>query len=398
MTSDSDSTSRRRPPTIDLTATEVGQGNQGGPDKPAAGVESAAAPENEASASASAASSGDRMRSPGKVALAGAAAGLVIAGAIAAGLQVSGYWPPHEHAAPAPAAGPDNSAAIADITAQLNKVQSALSAQQPDPTLVSRLAAVEAATKSLNNSVTALSTRIDQIAGAAQAAQIQAKSATDTADTAKSTAQGGVAHSDIDALTSRIAALENTVKSLSDNITRQNTSADDGAARLMIAAEALRAAVERGTPYQAELAAVKNLGADQNATAPLEPFAATGAPTVAALARELALLAPALIKAAEPAPSDNSFLGRLEVNAQRLVRSTPLDAPTGDDPRSVAMRISFDASHGDIDAALADIAKVPDAAKGIAAPWVQKAQARTAAITASRQLVANALAALSKPQ
>ena len=244
----------------------------------------------------------------------------------------------------------------------------------------------------------ALNTRVDQIAGAAQAAQQQAKSAADAADTAKSTAQGGVTHSDIDALAGRIAALESTVKALSDNITRQNTSADDGAARLMIAAEALRAAVERGAPYQAELAAVKNLGADQNATAPLEPFAASGVPTAAALARELALLAPALIKASRATARRQYVPRRLEVNAQRLVRITPLDAPTGDDPRSVAMRIGFDASHGDIDAALADIAKVPDSAKSIAAPWVQKAQARTAAIAASRQLAANALAALSKPQ
>ena len=57
------------------------------------------------------------------------------------------------------------------------------------------------------------------------------------------------------------------MKALSDNATRQAASADDRAARLTIAAEALRAAVERGAPYQAELAAAKSLGADQSATA-----------------------------------------------------------------------------------------------------------------------------------
>jgi hypothetical protein len=62
------------------------------------------------------------------------------------------------------------------------------------------------------------------------------------------------------------------------------------------------------------------------------------------------------------------------------------------------MRINFDAAHGDVDAALTDIAKLPDTAKTIAAPWVQKAQARNAAVAASRQLAANALAALGKPQ
>jgi hypothetical protein len=100
----------------------------------------------------------------------------------------------------------------------------------------------------------------------------------------------------------------------------------------------------------------------------------------------------------EPKQTQSTFLDRIEVNAQRLVRSTPLDAPAGDDPRSVAMRIGFDASRGDIDAALADIAKLPDAAKAIAAPWVQKAQARNAAIAASLKLTTNALATLGKPQ
>jgi hypothetical protein len=391
MTSESDSTSHRRPPTIDLTAKEVAPERPAGPEAPSEDT-SAPSPSTESAASSS--------RSHIVSALAGGAAGAIAIAVIIVALQATGHWPLGKSSAPPAAVAPaaSNEAAIADVTAQLNKIQGALAAQQPDPTLVPRLVSAEAATQSLSNSVAALGTRVDQIAGAAQAAQVQAKSAVDTADTAKSTAQGGVAHGDIDALTNRIAALESTVKSLSDKVTRPNASADDGAARLMIAAEALRAAVERGAPYQAELAAAKNLGADQKATAPLEPFAASGVPSATVLARDLASLTPALMKAAEPVPSDDSFLGRLEVNAQRLVRSTPLNAPAGDDPGSVAMRISFDASHDDINAALADIAKLPDAAKGVAAPWVQRAQARATAITASRQLVANALAALSKPQ
>jgi hypothetical protein len=161
---------------------------------------------------------------------------------------------------------------------------------------------------------------------------------------------------------------------------------------------ALRTAVERGTPFTAELAAVKSLGADQTTIAPLAPFAASGVPSAATLAQELATLTPALTEAVEPKQTQNTFLDRIEVNAQRLVRFTPIDAPAGDDPRSVATRIGIEASHDDIDAALADIAKLPDAGKAVVASWVQKAQARNAAIANSRQLTINALAALGKPQ
>ena len=259
------------------------------------------------------------------------------------------------------------------------------------------MAAAEAATKSLSDSLAALTHRVDDAAAAAQNALAQAKSASTAADAAKSAGQAGVARSDLDALAARIAPLESTVKTLADDIKHETATADDRAARLTVAAEALRAAVERGAPYQAELAAVKSLGADQSATAPLEPFAAAGVPSAAALAHELASLTPALQQAAEPASSNNSFLGRLENNAQRLVEITPVDAPPGDDPASVVTRISVDAAHADIAAALADIAKLPDAAKPLAAAWVEKAQARNAAIAASRKLAADALAALSKP-
>jgi hypothetical protein len=391
MTSESDSTPGRRPPTIDLTATEVG------PEKP---PESEAQAKDEASPSVSAEATANSSRSHLMSALAGGAAGAIAIAAIIVALQATGHWPVREGEAPvasAPAAAP-NEAAIADLTAQLNKIQSALAARQPDPAL-SRLTSVEATTKSLGDSLNTLTSRVDQATTTAQGAQAQAKSAADVAGAAKTSAQGGIARSDLDALTSRIAALESTVKSLSDSVSHQTAGggADDGAARLIAVAEALRTAVERGTPFQAELAAVKSLGADQTTLTPLEPFAASGVPSAEALARELATLAPALTEAVEP-KTQSTFLDRIEVNAQRLVRSTPLDAPAGDDPGSVAMRISFNASHGDIDAALTDIAKLPDAAKSIAASWVQKAQARNAAIAASLKLTADALAALSKPQ
>jgi hypothetical protein len=385
MTGESDSTPERRPPTIDLTATEVG------PDKPPDfEPEAAPAPSTEPAA--------NKPRSHILTALGGGAAGAIAIAAIIVALQATGHWPIREGAAPVatPTAAPDNTA-VADLTTKLNTIQGALASQKPDPALISRLASVEATTKSLGDSLNALNGRVDQAATAAQGAQAQAKTA---ADTAKTATQGGVNRSDLDALTGRIAALESAVKSLSDSVSHQAAGggADDGAARLMAVTQALRTAVERGTPFTAELAAVKSLGADQTTIVPLASFVASGVPSAATLGHELATLTPALTEAVEPKQTQNTFLDRIEVNAQRLVRFTPIDAPAGDDPQSVAMRINIDASHDDIDAALADIAKLPDAAKAVVASWVQKAQARNAAIATSRQLTLNALAALSKPQ
>jgi hypothetical protein len=400
MTSEPDSTPRRRPPTIDLTATEVDA------EKPAAAQEpAAAAPADDASGQQTGTSAPGPSRSPVKTAVAGIAAGVILIVAIGAGLWFGGYLPPALLPA-SPGAQPPNTAAIADISARLNKIEGALATQQqqkpvpppqPDAALASRLAAAEAATKSLSDSLAALTRRTDDAAAAAQNALAQAKSASTAADAAKGAAQTGVARGDLDALAARIAALESTIKTLADDLKHQTATADDRTARLAVATEALRATVERGAPYPAELAAAKSLGADQSATAPLEPFAAAGVPAARALAHELASLTPTLQQAAVPAASNSSFLDRLENNAQRLVRITPVDAPPGDDPSSVVTRISVDVAHADIAAALTDIGKLPDAAKPLAAAWVEKAQARNAAIAASKKLAADALAALSKP-
>ena len=193
------------------------------------------------------------------------------------------------------------------------------------------------------------------------------------------------------------------MKSLDANLAQRASSsnADDRVMRLAIAAEALHAAVERGAPFQDELAAVRALGADAKATAQLEPFAALGLTSTAELGRELSALTPALSRAMEPEPSSNSILAKLESRAQKLVRITPVGtsaAPAGDDPAALIARLSADAARGDIDAALAEIAKLPDEARALTEAWAKKAGARRAALTESRHVAAAALAALAKPE
>jgi len=413
MTSEPDNNPGRRPPTIELKATEI--------ENPAAGREDAAAgPKAEGAASDQEppqAASENTAAGPRlfglRVAIAAALA-VVILAVIGAGLWLEGFDPFHQAAPTAattleaapPAAITSGttappSAAVDEISARLDKIEHAIQAQRPEAALGNRLTAAEAQTKSLGDSLATLNRRVDGVAATSLSAAKQADAASAAADAAKNAAtnsdQKSIQQADIDALVERITALESAVKELADNATRQASRADDTAARLTIAAEALRTAVERGVPYQAELAAVQSLGADRNTIAPLEPFAATGVPSPTALAHELAALVPALDQASGTASGDKTFIERLEANAQKLVRITPVDAPTGTDPASVVARIAFDAGRTDITAALNDVAALPDTAKPLAADWVKKAQAREAAVVASRRIAADALTALSKP-
>jgi hypothetical protein len=413
MTSETDDKTGRRPPTIELAATEV----DASADKPATGEAEAGtsgAAETVSSNATASGASGRRFASY----IVGALVGAAVMAAAAAAFWFTGIIPSRE-TAPAATTTSDTSAPAApnppppplpaaaqnspapDLTARLDKIERAIEAQRSDPALGSRIAELAAQTKALADNLAALTRRVDDIAATSQSAAKQADTALNAAETAKNaseaTSKGQIHHEDVDALASRIMALESAVQGLAATTAPLASSgANDRSARLTIAAEAMRAAIERGAPYQAELNAVQALGVDQKATAAIEPFAAGGVPSAGTLARELAALVPALQEASEPRSGDTSFVERLKSNAQKLVRITPLNAPAGNDPQAVVDRIRLDAAHADIGAALADINALPDAAKPLATAWSKKAAAREAALAASRQIAADALAVLAQ--
>lgn len=359
MTSESDSTPRRRPPTIDLTATEIEA------ERPAA---ESSRPESPAFDSAPEETSKSTTWELARPQVIGAAVGALAMAAILVGLWLAGVVPP-TNGSPGGANG-----SASGISAQLDKIQAELQTQPPQQAIAARLTAVEAQSKALNDSLAALNRRIDDVAVAAKSS---------------------VQHGDIDSLTERIAALEDNVKALSENMAHRPVSADDRTARAAVAAEALRAVVERGAPYQAELAAVKTLGADQNVVNALEPFAAAGLPSTTELAHELSQLTPAVLQASGAASSGGSFIQRLESSAKSLVRVTPIDAPPSDEPSAIVAKLNADAERAEIADAVAQIARLPQSAQTVADPWVQKVNTRNAAIAASRRIAADALAALS---
>ena len=417
MTTDSDDTGGRRPPTIELAATEVSSAD------PAATGAAEADAGNEAGAQA--AGSGGPATAPSRPRVASYVASALVGAALTAGLAAAlwftGVIPSHEAAPalPSPASPPPSPAAsstasappspaaqtnpaMPDLTARLDKIERAVEAQRPDPVLGNRIAELAAQTKSLSDNLTALTRRVDETAATSQSAGKQADTALNAAQAAKSASEAAgkdqLRRDDIEPLAARIMALESAVKGLAAaTAPLAAAGANDRAARLTVAAEALRAAVESGRPFQSELNAVRSLGVDAQATTALEPFAASGVPSATALARELEALAPALQEASEPRSGDATFIERLKSNAQKLVRVTPLNAPAGNDPQAVIDRIRLDAAHADISTALADFNALPDAAKPLAAAWSKKAGAREAALAASRKIAVDALAALAQP-
>jgi hypothetical protein len=105
---------------------------------------------------------------------------------------------------------------------------------------------------------------------------------------------------------------------------------------------------------------------------------------------------PTLTPLAGGASSDSGFLGRIQASAERLVRVRRIENATGDDPTAVLARLEQRAKDADLPGALAELAKLPAAAQAPAQGWIAKAQARIAALDASRRFAADSLAALGK--
>ena len=106
---------------------------------------------------------------------------------------------------------------------------------------------------------------------------------------------------------------------------------------------------------------------------------------------------PALAKAVGTASRDGGILDRLKASAEKVVRVRPIDEAPGDDPVAVVRRIEMRAEQGNLNGAMAEIAKLPEPARALTKEWVAKVEARNAAVEASRRFAAGALASIGKP-
>lgn len=272
------------------------------------------------------------------------------------------------------------------VTEQEKAFASLKAAPANDPGLTQRLDAAENAMKSVGVALAALSTRVD-------GASARADSAEKAAAAAAKDANAPARDSAVDAqLTARIAVLE---KSVSDLTAARNAETVDRAARRALAVLILREAVLSGEPYDAELKAASALGVDKAALGKLEPLAASGVPNAPALARDLTALVPALraVQTSDtPQPSGTGFLDRLEANAAKLVRVRPVTgaggSTAGSDPQAVIARVEQHAARGDIAAALNELKSLPPRSRAPADGWIASAEARGAALQASRGLLA----------
>jgi hypothetical protein len=362
---------KRAPPTIDLEATEItsetksaaGDAPPGPPPQPQS------APPDSSPAAAPV--------SPWIIApVSGAAAAALV---IAVGWMLG--WPAVQ---PASAPVQLNAAAIDDLTARVLGLESKTSRPAADPVAAARLNALE-------KSLAATRAQSEKLAAAL--------------NDVRTSPGNGAAAPDLSAINQRLAAIESAVRSQAAEISQQAGKigdgkvadarpADDVPLRRVVAASLLDVSVRHGDPYAAALAAARSLAENADALKPLDGFAASGLPKANALCRELAEIAP---KLAPPAPESSTtgsgIVDRLQAGASKLVRIQRTDA-AGGDRGSAAARVLAAALRNDLAEARRELKALPPADRAPAQAWLDKTDAREAALAASRKFAGEAMAAL----
>jgi len=185
------------------------------------------------------------------------------------------------------------------------------------------------------------------------------------------------------ARTARIAALEAAVAEL-QSASRASGKID----ALALAAGRLRDALARATPFEAEIATLKNLAGDNAAVAAaiatVESRAMAGIPSRASVLSRLPGTVDAIV-AATRTPDDGGWMDRTVSKLRSFVTVRRVDGKGGGADAIVA-RAETAANRGDLAVAVAEMSKLDGKAADVSKAWLQDARARLAAEAARTAL------------
>jgi hypothetical protein len=389
---------KRAPPTIDLRATEVS--SEPPPPEPAEQAQGEPEPESKpevAEAESSSEPSPQPAAPPEPVSKPVSPWAIApISGAVAAALVIGvGWllgWPAVQTASPA--APQVNAAAVDELTTRVASLESKASKAVPATD-----AAATARIDTLEKSITALR-------GELAASRAQSETLAAAINEVKAAPRDGAAPApDLSGINERIARIDSAVRTQAAALSQQSSQlaaakvaeakpADDLPLRRVVAASLLDVAVRHGDPFAAPLAAAMPLAEDADALKPLEAFAASGVPSAASLSRDLLEIVPTL---APPAPdtatTGTGIVDRLQAGAAKLVRIQRTDAG-GTGRGSVVARVTAAALRNDLGGARNELKTLSPADRAAAQAWLDKVDARDAALAASRKFADGAMAAL----
>jgi hypothetical protein len=174
----------------------------------------------------------------------------------------------------------------------------------------------------------------------------------------------------------RLGELEQRLAALTQSM--QEDNGDQRLARI-VAATALKAAIDRGGAFRTELGAFAAVAPAETDLSALQPYADTGLPTRAALISEVPAAASAMVAAANPVSPDAGIVDRLMASAMGLVSVRPVGPVEGSDAAAIVARMEAAVNVGDYTRALAEYDSLPEPARQAGEAFAADLRARHAA-------------------
>ncbi len=368
---------RRAAPTLDLDATEVS-------DQTMNTNADAERPE--------------RVRRPMADAVSAAIISTIFGGSAAALVIAAAWWTGWlaQKTPPPPTALPVHTAAIDALAARVAKIEASVktpSAAVPDPAIAARIGATEKSLESVRAELAASHAQSEKLASAVNEMKFAPHDSSPPSPVPPPP-------TDLSPINDRIAQLESSINAVAAQAAQPKApppAASDIPLRRVVAAALLDMSVRQGEPYAAALSTAKSLAANADVLRPLEPFAASGVPSASAMGRELLAMTPNVSPPAQEHSVTGSIVDRLEAGAARLVRIQRTDVPIGIDRNAIVARANAAAQRNEIAEARRELNTLSPPDRTAVQPWIDKADARDAALATSRQFAADMMAALSKP-
>ncbi|TBY78315.1 hypothetical protein E0H51_07625 [Rhizobium leguminosarum bv. viciae] len=277
----------------------------------------------------------------------------------AGAIQYAGYLPG--------SSTPQTSPETADLAGEIDGLKQTVANLAANPAstdegeLAKRVAALEIAAKApavaaptdsgnveaLNQKIAELTGQVDQLRSTL--AQSSEQQTTNRADIAK--------------------RLEEAEKKL-------NEPREDVAVARAIAAAALKAAIDRGGPFLAELDTFAGVAPDDPAVADLRAFAEIGIPSRTELVGEVPDVATAIVEAVNQPDPNQSWSDRLMSSAKSLVTVRPVGNIEGESVEAIAARMEEKVKNGDLPGASAEWNSLPALGKQASAAFKQSLEAR----------------------
>jgi len=180
------------------------------------------------------------------------------------------------------------------------------------------------------------------------------------------------------------AALEMRIEAIE---TKLDQPRDDVEVAVAIASAGLKAAIDRGGSFTAELDTLEGIKPDDPSIKELRAFAATGVPSRAKLVAEFPAVADTILASVRSDDPNQSLTDRLLSSAFSAIQVRPVGEVEGDGPDAIVARMEARLTNGDLAAAVAEWDKLPAPAKTASEAYKKSLDARIRV----EQLVGSAL-------